>query len=315
MLSRRHLRSKALQALYAYFQSDNNNIAAGEKELTHSIDKVYDLYLFQLSLLPELVDYAVIKMEEAKLKRLPSPDDINPNMRFINNRVIEKLRINRNLRRALDTKKINWVSEQEFTKQIFSLIRETPEYVEYLNNPEDSFENDQLYISKLYKKYISEAEDLESYFEEKSIYWSDDWDLVSSTIIKTIKSFKESSDDFHPISPLYKDEEDDRDFVMNLFRKTIFNNQQFEDIIADKTKNWEVDRIALIDILILKMAMAEVINFPSIPVKVTLNEYIDISKRFSTPKSKTFVNGVLDKIIFDLKRDGKIQKTGRGLIE
>ena len=315
MLSRRHLRSKALQALYAYFQSDNNNIAAGEKELTHSIDKVYDLYLFQLSLLPELVDYAVIKMEEAKLKRLPSPDDINPNMRFINNRVIEKLRINRNLRRALDTKKINWVSEQEFTKQIFSLIRETPEYVEYLNNPEDRFENDQLYISKLYKKYISEAEDLESYFEEKSIYWSDDWDLVSSTILKTIKSFKESSDDFHPISPLYKDEEDDKNFVMNLFRKTISNNQHFEDIIADKTKNWEVDRIALIDILILKMAMAEVINFPSIPVKVTLNEYIDISKRFSTPKSKTFVNGVLDKIILDLKRDDKIKKTGRGLIE
>lgn len=315
MLSRRHLRSKALQALYAYFQSDNNNIAAGEKELTHSIDKVYDLYLFQLSLLPELVDYAVIKMEEAKLKRLPSPDDINPNMRFINNRVIEKLRINRNLKKALDSRKINWISEQEFTKQIFSLIRETSEYADYLNSSEDSFENDQIYLAKFYKKYISESEDLEYYFEEKSIYWSDDWDLVSSTILKTLKSFNENSDDFHAISPLYKDEEDDRDFVLNLFRKTIANNIQFEDIIAEKTKNWEVDRIALIDILILKMAMAEVINFPSIPVKVTLNEYIDISKRFSTPKSKTFVNGVLDKIIMDFKRDNKIKKTGRGLIE
>lgn len=315
MLSRRHLRSKALQALYAYFQSDNNNIAAGEKELIHSIDKVYDLYLFQLSLLPELVDYARIKMEEAKTKRLPTPEDINPNMRFINNRVIEKLRNNRNLKKALDSKKINWVSEQEFPKQIFSIIRETPEYAEYMNAPEDSFENDQVYLSKLYKKYISEAEDLEYYFEEKSIYWSDDWDLVSSIIVKTIKSFTADSDEFHPIYPLYKDEEDDRNFVVNLFRKTIANNLQFEDIIAEKTKNWEVDRIALIDILILKMAMAEVMNFPSIPIKVTLNEYIDISKRFSTPKSKTFVNGVLDKIIMDFKREDKIKKTGRGLIE
>lgn len=315
MLSRRHLRSKALQTLYAYFQSDNHNVAAGEKELLHSIDKVYDLYLYQLSLLPELVDFAKIKTEEAKNKRLPSSDDLNPNTRFIDNRIIQKLRENRNLKNAINGRKINWVGEQEIVRKLYSIIKESAEFKEYLASEEDSIENDREYLNKIYKKYIAESEDLEYYLEEKSIYWSDDWELVSSAVVKTIKSLNDDSDEFQAISPLYKDEDDDKQFVIDLFRKTILNNSNYEEIIAEKTKNWDVERIAMLDILIMKMALAEVLNFSSIPVKVSLNEYIDISKRFSTPKSKLFVNGVLDKIILELKSQNKIKKTGRGLIE
>lgn len=315
ILSRRHLRSKGLQALYAFFQSNNGDIAKGEKELLVSIDKVYDLYLYQLSLIMEIVRYAGRMSEEAKQKRLPSADDLSPNTRFIDNQVVCKLNANRSLLKALEERKINWINEQEFIKKFVLSIKDSEEYKLLLSSEENSYEADKTFLITIYKSKISDSEQLQQYLEENSIYWMDDMELVNSMIVKTLKSFSEDANEFFPILPLYKEEEDDKKFIRELFCKTIINNKEYEEIIAEKTKNWEVDRIALMDILIMKMAICEVLNFPSIPVKVTLNEYIDISKRFSTPKSKTFVNGILDKIILDLKTQDRIKKTGRGLLQ
>ncbi|HET6244371.1 MAG: transcription antitermination factor NusB [Bacteroidetes bacterium] len=315
MLSRRQLRSKCLQALYAYFQSDNTNIATGEKELIHSIDKVYDLYLYQLSLLMEVVAFADLKLQDAKQKRLPTPENLNPNTKFVDNKLIAKLKINRQLQQALAKNKISWTHEKEYVENLFQEIKKSPEYDLYINSGENSFDEDKNFIIKAFKKHIAESELVEQYFEEKSIYWSDDIELVDSMVVKTFKSFSESSDEFHPVLKLYNDEEEDKEYVLQLFRKAIIHSGEYEKIIAEKTQNWEVERIALMDILIMKMAICELLNFSSIPVKVTLNEYIDISKRFSTPKSKVFVNGILDKLIADFKAMNKIIKTGRGLLE
>ncbi|MDQ3191580.1 MAG: transcription antitermination factor NusB [Bacteroidota bacterium] len=315
MLSRRQLRSKCLQALYAYFQSDNANIAIGEKELLHSIEKVYDLYLYQLTLLNEVVDYADLKLQEAKQKRLPTAADITPNTKFVDNKLLGKLKLNRQVQQALAKNKISWSNEQEYVRNLFQEIKKTPEYDTYMNSDESTFEEDKNFIIKTFKNHIAESELVDQFFEEKSIYWSDDIELIDSMVIKTFKSFTESSDEFHPILKLYNDEEEDKEYVLELFKKTIIHSKEYEKIIAEKTKNWEVERIALMDILIMKMAICELLNFQSIPVKVTLNEYIDISKRFSTPKSKVFVNGILDKLIADFKTNNKIIKTGRGLLE
>ena len=315
ILSRRHLRSKGLQALYAFFQSDNADIAKGEKELIVSIDKVYDLYLYQLSLITEIIRYAGRMAEEGKQKKLPTPEDLAPNTRFIDNQVIAKLNISRPFLKALEVRKINWINEQEFIKKFVLAIKESEEYKEQLSSEDSSFEADKNFLVQIYKSCIADSEQLQQYLEEHSIYWMDDMELVNSMIVKTIKSFSEASGEFHPILPLYKDEEDDKKFIVDLFRKTILNNKEYEELIAEKTQNWDVERIALMDILIMKMAICEVLNFPSIPVKVTLNEYIDISKRFSTPKSKVFINGILDKIILDFKTQDRIKKTGRGLLQ
>jgi transcription antitermination protein NusB len=315
MLSRRQLRSKCLQALYAYSQSNNLSLAAGEKELLHSIDKVYDLYLYQLSLILEIVDFASVKMDEAKLKRLPKPEELNPNTKFIENQLIAKLKLNKQIHSELAKRKISWSSEIELAKKFFNEIKESAEYINYMNSGNNSFQEDKEIIRKIYKLFIAGSETMEQFFEEKSIYWVDDIELIDSMVLKTYKSFNESSDEDSPILKLYNDEEEDRQYVIDLFRNTLIHGDEYEAIISEKTKNWEVERIALMDIIIMKMAICELINFPSIPVKVTLNEFIDISKRFSTPKSKVFVNGVLDKIIIDLKTNGKIKKSGRGLLE
>jgi transcription antitermination protein NusB len=315
MLSRRQLRSKCLQALYAYFQSENPSMAAGEKELHFSIDKVYDLYLYQLSLLLEINEYSAKKIEEKRQKKLPTKEDLNPNFKFINNNLINKLKTNQDLLFGLNKRKINWNGEEEIIKKLFALIVDNQDFIEYMSSREGGFEEDREVLIKLYKKVISVNEDLEHVYEEKSIYWMDDYELVNSMVIKTLKSFTAESSPKHSLMELYNDEVDDKEFVVDLFRKSIFNNKDYEKMIQEKAKNWELDRIALLDILIMKMALCEVLNFPSIPIKVSLNEYIEISKRFSTPKSKVFINGILDKLIAGLKADDKIKKTGRGLID
>jgi transcription antitermination protein NusB len=315
MLSRRQLRSKCLQALYAYSQSQNTSMAAGEKELMHSITKIYELYLFLLIVIPEVSDLASKKIEERKQKILPKQEDLNPNTKFIGNELIAKLKQNRALNKALSNYKTNWSNDSDFIRKVYQEITSSHEYEKYMANPEKSFEQDKELIIGIYKKFIAGSEELEQLFEEKSIYWMNDIELVDSMVVKTFKSFTKESDEQHPILDLYNDEQEDKEFVIDLFRKSILNSDSYEEMISDKTQNWEIERIALMDVLIMKMAVCEILNFPSIPVKVTLNEYIEISKWYSTPKSKLFVNGILDKIIADLKAQNKIKKSGRGLME
>lgn len=315
MLNRRHLRVKVMHALYAFFQSNNSDLRAGEKELLFSLEKVYDLYIYYLSLFPELAEVAHTVSVEGKQKYFPTEEEKNPNTKFIENGAIKRLAQMDDLQKMISNRKINWKTEPELTKKIFNTVKASPEYQEYLANPTRSLETDKEFLVKIFKNYVGPFELLLHLFEEKSIYWMDDFDLVASMVIKTIKNLKEESGKEERLLPLFKDEEDDRKFALELFRKTIVNSDEYEKLIADKTQNWELERIAMMDVLLMKMALAEMLNFTSIPVKVTLNEYIELSKNYSTPKSKIFINGILDKLVMSLKESNRIQKAGRGLLD
>lgn len=314
MLNRRYLRIKVMQSLYAYFLSENNNFVNGEKELNTSIERVYELYIYQLTTLLEVLFQAEKSLEDAKLKHLPTKNDLNPNFNFIDNKILNVLKNNVELKRKINTYKINWNNEHEVFKKIFLEIKASEYYKEYLKvqNPDIHVQKD--FIVKILRKFVFSNGYLNQWYEDKCIYWNDDIELVNLTIIKTIKSIEADTDEYFTLFPLFKDEED-REFSKLLFRKTISNYAQYDEYLDKKLQNWEIDRIAMMDLLLMKMAICEFIEFPSIPVKATLNEYIDISKMFSTAKSSIFINGILDKVVFELTENEKIVKTGRGLIE
>ncbi|GAB4315593.1 MAG: transcription antitermination factor NusB [Bacteroidales bacterium] len=320
MLSRRHLRIRVLLALYSFYQSDSNDIAQGEKELFKQLNKMHELFIWQLSLLTEIVAFARKRMEENKKKFFPTEEDLNPNTRFVDNRVVRWIEESREFNRFREAYKVNWADQEEMIRKLYVQIRETDDYAQYMSAPHDDFKNDREILIRVILNVIDSSEILQYFYEEKNIYWSDDFYTVNSLVIKALKAIKESWPNDHPLPPMLKkgpegDENEDKLFMRDLFRKTIVHSDEYQQMIAAKVKNWEIDRVALMDILILKMAIAELLEFPSIPVKVTLNEYIDLAKMYSTPKSKIFVNGILDKMIGELKEAGKIKKTGRGLIE
>ncbi len=314
MFNRRHLRVKIMQVLYAYFQSGNTDFKKGEKELLVSIDKVYDLYLYYLSVIPEITRAAKKILDEARLKKLPTKEDLQPNEKLLNNKVIQMIENSPSLQSACKASKINWNDQSDLTKKLYQTIKSSEEFEKYMMNSVNSFAEDKEFVMNIFKKIITDFEPLSFFFEEDSIYWADDFELADAMVQKTIKQITEK-DESITLLPLFKDEEDDKQFAIELFKQTIFYENDFDPIIAEKTKNWEFDRIAMMDVLLMKMALAEVLSFPTIPVKVTLNEYIEISKSYSTPKSKQFINGILDKIIADYKKENKIKKTGRGLLE
>lgn len=315
MLNRRHLRIKILQALYAFEQSEDSTTARAEKELFHSIQKMYEMYLFLMLVMVEIKAVAEQKIEEGKKKRLPTEEDLNPNLKFVNNRFLRQLQDNRQLLSKAEKAKINWVGEQELIRKLYRSLIESEEYNTFMESEEDSYANDKDGIVKMFRKHVVNQEPLQYFFEEKSIFWIDDLDLVASMVIKTFKSFDEGVDEFHPMLPLWKDEGDEQDFVKVLFRKTITQSDEHAQMLKKYTDNWEVERIAIMDIILMRMALTEAREFRQIPIKVTLNEYIEISKFYSTPKSSNFINGVLDKLFAEMKEDGRIKKTGRGLIQ
>ena len=304
-----------MQALYAFFQADNKDITKGEKELFRDVDKIYDLYIYQLALLIELRHVAEVLMEDAKNKRLPTKNDLNPSLKFIQNKFITQLAENIAVKREMNNRRINWNNEFELVKKIYNNIKASSEYENYMNAADDSYAADRDFIIEIFKEHIADYELVNHLYEEKNLHWGDDTYLVNPMIIKTIESFDENTTPEHELIPLYKDREDDEQFARDLYRQTIIHENENKKLIADKTKNWEVERIALMDVLLMKMALTELTYFTNIPVKVTLNEFIEISKTYSTPKSKIFINGILDKLIADLKDQGKIAKTGRGLME
>jgi len=309
-----------MQSLYSFFMSGSDDISKGEREMLRSIDKVYDLYIYLLLLLIEINDFARIKSEENKLKRLPTKDDLAPNTRFIENSFIKKLAAERALLRESMNRKLGWQNDREIVKIIYNETIKSSSYIGYLNSGDNTFASEKGYIIKLFKKQIAENEHLRSILEEKSIYWTNDIDFVNGMVIKTIKSYAENNaDDNDPahtgfLFPLWKDEEDDRNFVIDLFRKTVLHSMEYEKLIAAKTENWEMDRISMMDVLLMKMALTEFQYFPSLPVKVSINEYIEIAKEFSTEQSGTFINGILDKLLEDLRNKDMVQKTGKGLL-
>lgn len=316
MISRRYLRVKTFQALYAYFQSSDKNVNKAESELFLSLERMHDLYLFFLALPAEIVHRSELRIEDAKTKRLPSEEDLDPNKKLIENRILRLITTNKHLSQKLNERKLSWSPDQDLITKFMNYLRQHEAYVEYMKTRETSFEQDQKFVVTLYKKIIPEFELILSEIQDKSIYWGfDEIDFVLSMVLKTVKRFKENSDEFTPILDLYTDKDEDVKMVKKLFRKTIDEDNENSKIIAEKTKNWDVERIAMIDILLMKMALTELVHFNSVPVKVTLNEYIELSKWFSTPKSKVFINGVLDKLVADFKENGKMKKIGRGLLD
>lgn len=315
MLNRRHLRIKVLQALYAYFQSDEDNYRRTENEMMQAIERIYDLYLYLLLSFDELKEIEERRLEELKTKIRPTEADLNPNRKFVDNLVFGLLEKNTQLRRASEESKVNWVGDdhQEMFRKIMSQIRENETYFGYMNNGESSFQDDLEFALALFKADIANSPLIYHFFEEKSIHWLDDIDLACAMVLKTLKGFTE--DGSNDILPLFKDPEDEKDFVRVLLRKTIANDKDNLALIDDLTRNWELDRIAKMDIILMKMAITELQEFNNIPKKVTLNEYIEISKFYSTPKSNGFINGILDKAVERLEKENKISKMGRGLMD
>lgn len=314
MLNRRHLRIKVLQALYAYYQSNSDDFRRTENEMMQAIERIYDLYIYLMLSLGELNAIAAHRIEENKKKIRPSAEELNPNMKFVNNEIVKILMESKELRRISEDRKVNWVGDnhQEMFKKMYLHIRESETFFEFMNNGQSGFEEDRQFALALFKIEVANFPLLYDFFEEKSIQWLDDIDLACAMVLKTFKTFKE--DESPSIMPLYKDKDDEQDFVRELLRKTISADKENEVLIDELTKNWELDRIAKMDVVLMKMAITEFQVFNNIPTKVTLNEYIEISKFYSTPKSHTFINGVLDKAIVELTKANKIKKVGRGLI-
>lgn len=318
MLSRRHLRIKVLQALYAFVQSGSVDLAKGEKQLLNSVEKIHELIIYQMSFLLEIKDFAHNRIEESKNKFFPTEEDLEPNLRFVENRVLIQLEDNREYRKQHKILRINWADEQQMVRKALLTIKDSAFYQKYMALPESSFEEDRELLVKIVKKTLSGLELLEYYYESKSIFWAfDSFHTSNLILLKYLKSINESDDEYAGLPEILKDDEreEDREFMIKLYHKTILNSSKYESLIEEKAKNWDLDRIAIMDTILIKMALAELLEFPSIPVKVTLNEYIDISKYYSSEKSKVFINGILDKLIIDLKEKKLIKKTGRGLLE
>lgn len=320
MLSRRFLRIKVLQAIYAYHQEGSGNIPAGEKQLLKSLDKLYELYIHQLGFILAIHTFASRRIEDAKQKYLPTEEDLNPNMRFVENPLLLQFNANRELTRLCESYHLNWHDEDDLLRKIYNLMRDHEGYQAYMKAPACSYNDHKKVIGQVLLLIMSESELLRSYYEEKNIYWAEDFDISVMMVDKTIAAWRESWDEFRKMPTLLKDENDpggsdDLNFLKQLFRKSIIHDEEYNQVIAARASNWELDRIALMDMIILKMAITELVEFPSIPVKVSLNEYIELAKEYSTPKSKLFINGILDKLIAEYKQSGKIVKTGRGLME
>lgn len=313
MISRRLLRTKTLQICYAYLKSDGKTLNQAEKELFFSIQKSYDLYHYLLLLIIDVVDFAESRIELAQNKKMPTHEDLNPNKKFINNKLVKALRENADLKKYLNDQKLSWANYPELIKNLYSEIRASDIYKKYMGSTTSDFNEDKKLIIELYSKIIIAYEPLYQNLEEQSIFWNDDVEFVVGMIIKSLRAFKASDHENVRLMPLFKKEED-RDFVKRLFRKAVLNHKENEQLISKFIKNWDVERVAFMDIAVMSLAITEMIEFSEIPVKVSLDEYIEISKFYSTQKSNIFINGILDKTVEYLKKEGKIKKVGRGLI-
>jgi N utilization substance protein B len=307
MINRALLRVKIVQILYSYYKSEGKSFPLAEKELFHSIEKTYDLYFHLLQLTIEITNYASQRLELKRGKLRPTAEDLNPNTRFVDNSFVKQLSENSYFQEHLKKHKLSWVNNPETIKELFEELISTEFYLSFMNAESVDYASDKDIWRKFFKKIVLQNEELDSSIEDQSIYWVDDIEMVVSFIIKTIKRFEIENGADQPLLPMFKDEED-AEFARKLMRSVLNNGAEYLELIDKNTKNWELDRIAYMDILIMEVALAELMEFPTIPVNVTLNEYIEIAKNYSTQKSGIFVNGVLDNIVTQLKTENKLIK-------
>lgn len=313
MLNRRHIRVKVMQSIYAMHQHQSDNLDKEEKFLFQSIENTQNLYLLLLSALIEIKKKEEEYIDLASRKHLATKEERNPNLKFVNNKVLVLLSESEALETALADNNINnWKLNDDIILGLIDTIKESELYQNYMQKPVDSFEEDKNFIVDLYTEVIAPSDRLYDYLEDFKLTWVDDLPGINTLIVKQIKQLKGENDTLI-VPKVYKDE-DDKDFVKNLFRKTVLNEMELSKEYIDKTPNWDVERIAEIDTIILKMAICELLKFPSIPTKVTINEYLEIAKEYSTPKSSIFINGILDNLVKEFTQDGKLKKSGRGLL-
>jgi len=306
---------KVLQTLYAYHQSEDKQMAPFERSLLKSIDQVYEMYIWLLNLLVDVTDFTLIDAEGRANKFLPTEEDLNNNTRLETNTFIQMLRLNKHFISQTKKYKVSWAFEPEMVRQIFHQLRKSAEYEEYLKQNDTSISAEKNIIKFIFKKLILKSPAIEQVFEAKFINWQLDKEILQAMVAKTFKNFKSEDPEENELASLTPNWTEDKEFIIELFTLSVRQEDECQAYIAGKTKNWEAERIALMDTLLMRMAICELINFSSIPVKVTINEYIEIAKVFSTPKSNTFINGILDKVLSELRSNGKIRKFGRGLIE
>jgi N utilization substance protein B len=316
IVSRRYLRVKVLQALYASPAPDPAEGAILEKEMFKSIGKLHELFVLMLHLLLEIRNSADDLLEARRSKVRPTAEEISPNRHFVDNKALVKLAENTLLERAAKKYKTDWSLHSDIVRRLYRKLETTPEYLRYIALEEDTFKADRAFVSWLYETLIIDNESFDDIAEEANIYWSIDLELIHISVLKAIHRLKEHQSSIEPIiPPIYPDEEGDIDFARTLLRKTMQHNSEYEKIIAERADNWDAERIANLDIVLMKMALTELEFCPTIPVKVTLNEYIDLARKFSTGKSRGFINGILDKIVVQWRSEGRIKKEGRGLVE
>ncbi len=314
MLTRRHIRVKVMQSLYSMAQAQSENIEKEEKFILFSIDKMYDLFLINLQLLVEIRKRADDLITKSQKKHLATSEEKNPNTKFVNNALLMLLEKNLQLKEEVDNKRLNyWILDDEYINILWKEITESEFYISYMSTKVSTFKEDKDFIVTIFKEVIAPNDKLYEYIEDKKLTWIDDLPLVNTSIIKMLRKVKPSHDETMVLPKLYKDIEDKK-FARDIFRKTILNAKEFSKEIDGKTPNWDQDRIAELDKAIIKMAICEFVKFPSIPVKVTINEYLEIAKEYSTPKSSIFINGILDKISKEYIENGKLNKVGRGLM-
>ncbi len=314
MLSRRHIRVKVMQTLYAFKGSESDDLSKDQKFLLFSIDNMFNLYLLIMSLLIEVQKRAENDLQKKQNKHLPTKEDKDPNRKFINNQLLKLLKSNTSLNEAFEAHKIsNWELDGEYVDVIFKEILASDLYQDYMSTRVSDFKEDKDFIVDIFKEVIAPNDKLYDYLEDKNLTWLDDLPTVNTTILKMLRKVKNTAPERYFVPKLYKDHED-KQFAIDLFRKTLLNRTAINKEIEEKTKNWDADRIANVDYVLLQMAISELKNFPSIPVKVTINEYLEISKEYSTPKSSIFINGILDKLVKEYESSGTLKKVGRGLM-
>ncbi|PQB07184.1 transcription antitermination factor NusB [Polaribacter filamentus] len=312
MINRRHIRVKVMQSVYAMQQSSNDDIIREDKFLKHSILKMFDLYILNIQLLVEVQKLAAKRIALSKKKILVTKEELNPNTKFLDNKVINTIAESISVESYIEMNNLrNWDLDTEYVKIILDELLKSDVYQIYIATEESSFKIDKAFVVDFFKEIIAPNEKLAEYYEDKMISWVDDIPFVNTWVVKSLSKFKEVG--IFVVGSLYKDK-DDEDFVSALFKKTVLKQKTYEEDIAEKTPNWETDRIADVDMILIKMAITEFINFPSIPTRVTINEYIEISKDYSTEKSSYFINGVLDKISKEFINNKRIVKIGRGLL-
>lgn len=307
MINRILIRIKVLQIVYAYHQNGNSDLKSAENDLLFSLKKSYELYLAFFLLLIEVTHLQNRILETKKEKYIPTEEELNPNMRFVNNRIVAQLTADKGFWKLIKDNGVSWDNDEDFVKYILDLIINSDLYNEYLNVEEDNYEQDLQFWVKTFKQLICDNEMIEEHLEDKSIFWNDDVAIIESFVLKTIKRLKETQPATSALQPMFKEEED-RTFAINLLRQTFFKKEEYRELIGRYLTNWDADRVANIDMVILQIALAEIFAFPTIHTSISMNEYIEIAKYYSSPKKIPFINATLEAIVRDAKRDHKLLK-------